>query len=45
MKVYKNNNVYLLAPVSYFAITFLIRTLKRNTWIANKIELNLIELS
>ena len=37
--VYRNN-VYRLAAVSYFAITFSIRTLKRNTLIANKIELN-----
>ena len=34
------NNVYRLAAVSYFAITFS-RTLKcNNTLIANKIELN-----
>ena len=36
------NNVYRLATVSYFAITFLIRTSKRNTLMANKIELNWI---
>ena len=34
------NNVYRLAAVSYFTITFSIRALKRNTLIANKIELN-----
>ena len=34
------NNVYRLAAISYFAITFSIRALKRNTLIANKIELN-----
>ena len=32
--------VQKLAAVSYFAITFSIRTSKRNTLIANKIELN-----